>query len=510
MVQPPRYDTRVARASSDDATVKDEIFISYAHLDNQELIEGQKGWISNFHRALEIRLGQLLGKAPKIWRDPKLQGNDLFADILVDKVRDVAVLVSIMSPRYAKSEWTRRELTEFWNAAQTATGVHIEGRARVFKVLKTPVALDQQPPEIQQLLGYEFFKVDPETGRARELDQIFGAEAQRDFWMKVDDVAHDICRLLQKLEREATERRPTAVDPKTIFLAVTTRDRNDDRETLRRDLQQHGHTVLPSAPLPSCLPDIEAALREDIEKCALSVHLIGKNYGVVPEESSESLIEIQNRIAAERAGRNGFARLIWIPPSLEPADDRQRAFIERLRTATHSRTSTDLLETPLEDLCSCIRERLKPAVISVPAFDSAADSLTRIYFIYDQRDLDSIAPWSDFLFDQGLEVIHPAFDGDEAELRECHQENVRSCDAALIHYGAANEGWLRRKLRDIQKSPGYGRNTPMRAVGISVAPPNSPQKQLFRTHEAILIPQQEGFRAEPWAPFIERAKSGAS
>src|SRR5580658_959958 len=54
-----------------------DAFISYAHMDNVELIEGQKGWVANLHRALEVRVGQLLGKQPHIWRDPKLQGNDL-------------------------------------------------------------------------------------------------------------------------------------------------------------------------------------------------------------------------------------------------------------------------------------------------------------------------------------------------------------------------------------------------------------------------------------------------
>ena len=68
-----------------------DAFISYAHLDNVELVEGRKGWVANFHRALEVRVGQLLGKSPKIWRDPKLSGNDLFAETLVDRLKQVAL-----------------------------------------------------------------------------------------------------------------------------------------------------------------------------------------------------------------------------------------------------------------------------------------------------------------------------------------------------------------------------------------------------------------------------------
>lgn len=94
-----------------------------------------------------------------------------------------------------------RELKEFWKAAEKQGGVRVDDKARVFKVMKTPVPMESQPPELQELLGYEFFRVDPETGRVRELDEVFGPEAQRDFWLRLDDMAHNIATLLEELER---------------------------------------------------------------------------------------------------------------------------------------------------------------------------------------------------------------------------------------------------------------------------------------------------------------------
>ena len=73
-----------------------DAFISYAHLDNVELMEGRKGWVANLHRALEVRLGQLLGKQPQIWRDPKLAGNDVLAQTLLERIRHVAALISVI------------------------------------------------------------------------------------------------------------------------------------------------------------------------------------------------------------------------------------------------------------------------------------------------------------------------------------------------------------------------------------------------------------------------------
>src|SRR5438093_7350401 len=108
--------TALLSAAGDAASppkFENDLFVSYAHIDDQVIAEGQTGWIATLHRALEVRLGQLLGHEPKIWRDPKLQGNDVFADKLVERLPSVAALISILSPRYVKSEWCLRELSEF-------------------------------------------------------------------------------------------------------------------------------------------------------------------------------------------------------------------------------------------------------------------------------------------------------------------------------------------------------------------------------------------------------------
>ncbi len=311
------------------------MFISYAHLDNQELVEGQKGWVANFHRALEIRVGQYLGKKPDIWRDPKLQGNDAFAETLVDQVHGSAILISILSPRYVRSEWTRREVSEFVNSADGGTSVG--DKYRIFKVLKTPVPRDQHPSELKPILGYEFFKVDPETGRPRELDEIFGPGAQREFWMKVDDVAQDVCSLLRILETEKFEAGISAPSERQpVFVAFTTSDVSEQRETLCRDLQQHGYDVLPQRALGTSLSELKNSVKEDLQRCRVSIHLIGGKYGTIPEDCTESVPEIQNRLAAERAASSDLTRLVWISPGLEISNERQSGFLQRLRLEIES------------------------------------------------------------------------------------------------------------------------------------------------------------------------------
>ena len=491
-----------------------DAFISYAHLDNKGLSEGQKGWVANFQRALETRVAQLVGREAQVWWDPELHGNDAFSDVLIERLRSVASLISILSPAYVNSKWGRRELTEFCKAAEQCGRLQINDKARLFKVLKTPVPLELQPPELLPFLGYEFFKVDPETGRVRELSEMFGDGAQRDFWMKLDDLAHDISGLLDLLhaDRAASISQPEPIC--AIFLAETTSDLRAEHDAVKRGLQQHGYTVLPARTLPTAASEIAAMVREELASCRMSIHIFGKTYGLVPEGAEGSLPEIQNDLAAERGAAGSFSRLLWIPRDLTVGDDRQRKVLQDVRMDQRFHEGTDLLENTLEDLQTTIAARLATALKA--SRDSATAPVTKpgaalLYVVYDQRDAQAATAWTDLLF-KDFEIVHPIFDGDETDIREFHEDSLRTCDGVLVLFGAANEAWLRRKLTDIQKSPGYGRTKALPDVGICLIPPNTPTKASFKTHYATVIPQFDGCTSEPLAPFVEalKAKVGGS
>ncbi len=498
-----------------------DVFVSYAHIDDQALVEGQKGWITSLHRALEIRLAQLLGKQPRIWRDPKLSGNDVFSDKLVDRVSRVAVLISVLSPRYVNSDWCTRELRVFSEATESTGGLRVGDKIRVFKVVKTQIPLEQHPPELQEVLGYDFFVVDPETGRARELSQTSGPDDSRQYWARLDDLAHDITEALGLLERApgpgsaAAAPEPAAGeagDQPTVYLAETSFDLKSERDSIKRELLGHGYTVLPDRPLPLIAPEGEVLVKEQLERCALSVHLIGRNYGLVPEGATRSQIVLQNEYAIERGQSGDLTRLIWMPPDLATEDERQQRFIESLQTDSRIQEGADILETSLEDFKSAIHRKLEPPEEEEeePADDGAGagpdldDDLLHVYLICDQRDLDHTLALEDYLYDQGYEVVVPVFEGDEAQVRKDHEENLVICDAVLFYYGAGNELWLRRKLREMQKSAAFGRTKPLRAKAIYVAPPATPQKRRVRSRDAVVIPQQEDFDPSALGPFLKQ------
>jgi hypothetical protein len=114
---------------------ENQLFISYAHIDNEHFSGTNEGWVDLLHERLEIRLAQLLGKSPKIWRDRKLRGNDLFNDTIVIELAKTAILVSVITPRYVESQSCRSEVEDFSRLAAQTGGIQIGDNHRVFKVV---------------------------------------------------------------------------------------------------------------------------------------------------------------------------------------------------------------------------------------------------------------------------------------------------------------------------------------------------------------------------------------
>lgn len=492
-----------------------DIFISYAHIDDESLIEGQKGWVSEFHRALEIRLAQLLGRQPTIWRDPILQGNHLFDKQMVDEFANVAIVISILTPRYVKSDWCVREVNEFYNACKQNIGFTINNKARIFKIIKTPVQADLHPSVIQNILGYDFYNTDVATGRVKEFAHVFGHQTDRSYWEKLDDVANDICSVLESLDNlssapfnnvqmaAVTTSATVASTKKTnhatqIYLAESSYDTQEFRDSLKRELLDYGYQIVPDKQLPLIAPALSGQLPDYFKDSHLSIHLIGENYGVVPQGAKKSIVEIQNDVAATFSTSNNLQRLIWIPENVKPIDDRQSLFIDNLKAGKEGIAGADLVQSSLEDFKAVMMDSLKKLEEKEKKLQQVNATLNAItiteagtakivYLICDMQDIDAIKPLEDYLFDSGYEVVIPSFEGDEQQIRKEHIENLKSCNGCIIFFGNANELWLRGKMRDFTKISGYGRSKALNVKAVYLAKPNSSSKVHFKALDADVI-----------------------
>src|SRR5690349_19893731 len=111
-----------------------------------------------------------------------------------------------------------------------------------------PIKREEQPAELQSTLGYDYFSVERETGREREL--VPTQDNQSLYWIKLDDLAQDIADLLKILGGQTGGSPAPAASKATVYLAETTSDLRERRDSVRRELVSQGYAVLPDEQLP--------------------------------------------------------------------------------------------------------------------------------------------------------------------------------------------------------------------------------------------------------------------
>lgn len=493
-----------------------DLFISYAHIDNLPLTPEQKGWISRFHATLEALLSMRLGQAAQIWRDNKLQGNDVFAEEIVDQFTQTAVLVSVLTPRYLNSDWCTREIREFCASAEQRGGVVVENKARVFKVLKTPVdSQESLPAVVRDVLGYEFFTL--EDGAPLELDPAYGEKFAQDYNRKVGKLAWDVAQLLKKLATDTDDGGPDAqaAAKATIYLAECSYDRKEAREILEGDLRRHGYTVLPEQRLPWDETDYIAAVERLLARCKLAVHLVGVSYGAVPDgPSQKSVVMLQNELAVKRSKSDALPRVIWLPEGARSEQASQQAFIETLHHDAEAQFGADLITGDLEALKAAIHATLKklekPAAPSPEAQD-VAERAKLIYLLCNEKDRKATVPVRKYFRDHACDVSLPAFEGDATAVREAHQQLMATCDAVLLFYGAGDEAWKRTIDNELKKMPGYRGGKPLLASYTYLAAPKTSDKEdLLDMEEPNLINGLEDFPEAAMAALVQAMKSSGA
>lgn len=495
-----------------------QIFISYAHLDNRPLSEQEQGWITRFHASLKALLEMRLAGRLSIWRDEKLSGNDIFADEILDQLKGVRLLISIMSPSYVDSKWCKRELNAFCEAAEHTGGVTIDNKSRVIKVIKSPVDDQSDLPEvIQEQLGFDFFTY---RGDAPiELDPAFGKDLAPLLNEKLAILAWEIAQMLKTMATTSAnspedttkpdsngseEHIPTTDQPEqgetdtstklTVFLAEASYESREARSALAAKLRQFGHEVLPQQRLPSDQDAYAEEVSKLLERCQLAIHLIGTSYvPVLDGPDSLSVGVVQNDIAVHHSREHGLRRVIWLRNDLELKDDKQREFVQRLHEDSDAQFGADLVTGTVHELEQAVLaeiqqiETKREQDLQQPA-EAACDRPKLVYLICDRRDRPSLRDLRHQLADASYDVKLPLFEGSASEVRAEHESLLTSCDVLLIYYGAGNEAWRRAVESDLRKLNAYrdGREAPF--VKTYVAEPSSIDKDdlvEFSTTETV-------------------------
>jgi hypothetical protein len=190
-----------------------------------------------------------------------------------------------------------------------------------------------------------------------------------------------------------------------------------------------------------------------------------------------------------------------------PDDARQRAFVLRVQEEPVLQQRAEILEGNLNLLKKELIRRLMPPEDKPKTTGKSPSGTPKLYLICDPKDEEAVVALEEYLFAQGLEVLLPAFDGDDAVAAALHDENLLTCNAVLVYYGQAPRAWVDINLRELLKATGYGRAAPIAVQAVYIAPPDDRRKDRFRSHQAAVIRQPGMF--EPSAEldhFVSRIK----
>jgi hypothetical protein len=170
-----------------------DVFISYAHVDDQVLPGATDGWVTTLGNALQVLLAQKLGRAEvlTIWRDLSLSGNAPLSPEILSAVQRSATLIVVLSEGYLASEWCAAESNGFLEVAGEAT-------RRIFVVEFTPIERSRRPKMFHDLTGYPFWTRDRFDAEPKTLGVPVPSPAEPEYYKRLNKLAVQLAAELKR------------------------------------------------------------------------------------------------------------------------------------------------------------------------------------------------------------------------------------------------------------------------------------------------------------------------
>lgn len=285
-----------------------DVFVSYAHADDEVPPGAARGWVTTLVDAVKAVLRRKLGGAgAKVWMDHQLAANQPVTAELRRRVSGSRTLLLVLSRGYLESEWCRRELADF--VAQAALRGDTQA---VFAVEIDPIERELWPAPLLPLTPMRFWEQRPDE-KAPRLAGFPCPKPEEDspYWTRVNELAHLIAQRLRAEPAPARQRL-------AVVVAETTDDLDEPRQLVVSSLHQHGGAVvLPAAEYPrGTEADFLDGVRHDLRRAALFVQLLGPHPGRKPRDGALGFVALQAR---EAQGRQGLRTLQWRAPGADPA-----------------------------------------------------------------------------------------------------------------------------------------------------------------------------------------------
>jgi len=417
---------------------QNDIFVSYAIVDNEPLAGAHQGWVTTLVNGLKTLLKQKLGRpdAYQLWMDER--GHEAQMTEVQAQLQSSALLVLILSPAYLVSK--QQELELFLAQASQDSG-------RIFVVERDYV--EQRPKALQDLLGYKFWFTDERSGQPRILAVPQPKPEEIEYYQKLDDLARQMTSQLKSLKAEIeavtlTRARQTQYTL-PIFLAEVTDDLEEHYQELQRYFDQLNIPFLPKK-THFFNQNIQAALDRELAQCQAFIQLLS-------DKAGKGYPQLQY----ERAKLSGLPIYQWRDRKLDYENVQDKVHLnllmgDRVIASTLVEFQTYVLEQlsqPQPELTAAITE----------------DNLVFINATPEDRPLaEDIVSWLGQYDTIGYSLpLDITVTTQPEEIRANLEHNLLSCDAIIVVYAQASVVWVTEQLLYCRRLQGR-REQPLKVI----------------------------------------------
>lgn len=457
-----------------------DIFVSYAHLDNEPFAKQQTGFVSQLVDDLEKSVNRKVAEKGfakiDIWWDHyALRGNSPVTPEIILGASRSACIVIVASPLYLASEWCDKERDTFINAL---AGRPDASRAAICIVQTDLISQDTLPETLRDMKGFPFFKTLGDKKSTRPLSAERDDD-KGDYQDRLVILAQDLSESLKRLKSIKTlgstslpasptflasspgkapeeERSNSEI---SVLLAEVTDDLVRARESIKNYLTQSGIKVLPEKKYSRDDPKLhKEQLVADMRRSRLCVQLLSPLEGADAEYAS-GLVRFRYE-TMHNAGLD-IPIVQWRDKVLdiESIEDKEyRKFVSEPRVRQDEFSA---FRKTVEDLA----RRCTPR--SPPEGDTRSRKSVFVHAGEQDRQVETIV--RTWLAKQDIMVLKvPEHSPDP---RDDWEDLVKQCDSVLLIYGNSNPKWVRQQITQTNK---VRCNTPVGLLGVCVTPPPLP------------------------------------
>ncbi len=429
-----------------------------------------KQWVDVFKRNLTLRLQQLTAVPVNIHIFIAEENTPLDGDAFApDNLSGFQILLPIYSKHFFRSMACIALTEKIQKELSTEDALCIGVFRHHLEHASLPIA-------IRLSHKIYFWRKDIKQDRIL-LFEPGNTETERLFWGKVDDCANEIYAHWLKseipLETNVQSENKANTEQVVVFLAECGHDMLPYRDLLKRDLSDKGVRVLPETPLPTQISELNTVLKPLISQCDFSIHMLGSDYGSIPEGSNRSIVEIQNDLSEEILSKEDKKRFLWVPQGIIPSDDRQRILIDDAKTAMKSTGSAEVVVGVIEIFKGVLEEALNKLIFlkrKIRGNQVEEAILPKLYIVCDYEDREALLAVKPEVEQLGCEIVFSAFEDSETRIRTLHMEHLRECAGVLFYFNHGSDKWLKTRILETQRVKAYGREQADFAKAIGIGP----------------------------------------